>query len=534
MRAKMYFLRNQKMELDSRLLEMQSTIVSLKDEQKAMESALEEKQNEIKILREARGTFGEENPEVIALTDSLKQKEDEIQDLRHHLEHPAKVWSVSTDDPSNPTPNLTASNDASQTSVIDESKQQGRFPDEVTSTKNWGNSTRGEDGSEHMLSNSRISENRSQDEYRNDNGTMIIENMGIKREEELQNSHQQDFTDTDAEAAGRSIEEEKNGHLKDGVETGTQEMNTANSGETKIHIGGKEVNTKDAETEMISKDDEQHEAARDEQPGKQENVSAGQNWNSQSTAKGGMKLEQATESGSAGTKVRGKHGHLSKRKGKRWTMLVKSRPLESNGRSEESEFENVRKQNSLKYAEDRWNIREGGATTNVEKAERVEGKTKSTRAGKALDSSNPTLLKHQLPENTGNLVHKVANGDTNDEVGGLLKRPRIFQDNQRIAKMTESTEGESHNVNSDGKKPNLDEATQKEAHDGGTQESTGSRDLNAEQEKAATKLKVPKNMEVADTQGDSESDNNEIFGNSTSSLEEDNEEYKEETDESEF
>jgi peptidoglycan hydrolase CwlO-like protein len=107
MKAKIYSLRTQKMELDRRILEKQSSIDSLKDEQRAVESALEEKQKEIKMLREKQIDPGKENPQVMALMESLKQKEAEIEDLKHRIEHPVKVWSVSTDDPSSPPVNLT-------------------------------------------------------------------------------------------------------------------------------------------------------------------------------------------------------------------------------------------------------------------------------------------------------------------------------------------------------------------------------------------------------------------------------------------
>ncbi|KAE8700492.1 hypothetical protein F3Y22_tig00110556pilonHSYRG00114 [Hibiscus syriacus] len=51
--AKIYYLRNQKMELDGRLMETLSRIDSLKDEQKAMESTLESGffTNKLKMLR---------------------------------------------------------------------------------------------------------------------------------------------------------------------------------------------------------------------------------------------------------------------------------------------------------------------------------------------------------------------------------------------------------------------------------------------------------------------------------------------------
>lgn len=82
--AKLYSLGTQKIELNNKLIEMRSTIGSLRDEQRALELAIDEKLNEI------------------------KRKESEIKDLRSSLQTPPKIWSVSSDDPSNQQVNLTA------------------------------------------------------------------------------------------------------------------------------------------------------------------------------------------------------------------------------------------------------------------------------------------------------------------------------------------------------------------------------------------------------------------------------------------
>ncbi|XP_031380783.1 uncharacterized protein LOC116195633 [Punica granatum] len=86
MRAKVYFLRTQKMELDSRVLEMQSTISSLKDEQRTMDLVLEEKRDEIKLLREEEMETGKTDLQGTSLKEILNQKDIEIADLKHQLE----------------------------------------------------------------------------------------------------------------------------------------------------------------------------------------------------------------------------------------------------------------------------------------------------------------------------------------------------------------------------------------------------------------------------------------------------------------
>ncbi|KAF5764557.1 hypothetical protein HanRHA438_Chr15g0705761 [Helianthus annuus] len=81
--AKLYSFGTQKIELTNKIMEMRSTIGSLKDEQRVLELAIDEKQNQI------------------------KQKESEIKDLKSSLQPPPKIWSVSSDDPSNREVNLT-------------------------------------------------------------------------------------------------------------------------------------------------------------------------------------------------------------------------------------------------------------------------------------------------------------------------------------------------------------------------------------------------------------------------------------------
>ncbi|KAM7498183.1 hypothetical protein LguiA_022597 [Lonicera macranthoides] len=124
MKSKLYSLQAQKTDLNSRILELQSTISSLKDEQKAMETALEEKQNELKFLREKEIDLNRESPQLTSLSNNLKQKEAEIEDLKNQHSSPVKVWSVSTDDPSNPPMNLTLAQNH-ETEVTENAERSG-------------------------------------------------------------------------------------------------------------------------------------------------------------------------------------------------------------------------------------------------------------------------------------------------------------------------------------------------------------------------------------------------------------------------
>ncbi|CAN4104915.1 unnamed protein product [Withania somnifera] len=108
MKSNIHWLATQKRDLDSTILEMKSIISSLKEEQRTIEAALEEKQSEIKMLREKHMEPKSDDSQVTLLFETLRQKEAEIEDLKHHLEFsPTKVWSVSADDTLNPVTNFT-------------------------------------------------------------------------------------------------------------------------------------------------------------------------------------------------------------------------------------------------------------------------------------------------------------------------------------------------------------------------------------------------------------------------------------------
>ncbi|KAK7404963.1 hypothetical protein VNO78_06052 [Psophocarpus tetragonolobus] len=82
MKGKIYTLRSQKMELSRTVGEMQSTLDSLKDEQKLMESAFVEQQKELRLMQEKASNVGQGGSEIVAIRDNLKHKEAEIEDLK--------------------------------------------------------------------------------------------------------------------------------------------------------------------------------------------------------------------------------------------------------------------------------------------------------------------------------------------------------------------------------------------------------------------------------------------------------------------
>jgi hypothetical protein len=78
-RAKLYALSNQKMELARTISEMKSTMNSLKDEQKLIESAFEEKQNELRMMQERRSNLGQRGSQRISSREYRKKKEADIE-----------------------------------------------------------------------------------------------------------------------------------------------------------------------------------------------------------------------------------------------------------------------------------------------------------------------------------------------------------------------------------------------------------------------------------------------------------------------
>jgi len=77
------------MELSRTVMEMQSTLDSLKDEQKLMETAFKEQQNELRLMQEKVDKVGQGGSQIVALgEENVKHKEAEIEDLKRSLENP--------------------------------------------------------------------------------------------------------------------------------------------------------------------------------------------------------------------------------------------------------------------------------------------------------------------------------------------------------------------------------------------------------------------------------------------------------------
>ncbi|GKU96548.1 hypothetical protein SLEP1_g9772 [Rubroshorea leprosula] len=400
MKAKMYSLRTQKMELDRRLLEMQSTIDSLKDEQKMMESTLEEKQNEIRMLREETTDSGHENLQVMTFMESLKQKESEIEDLKHRLELPARVWSVSTDDPSKPLVNLTSTRSLNQKEDTRDYARgrEGNQEHESTSSTDGLNTMKGEDAKESKSTDFREkeSEERAADGAEGKIGTtaaIYITGRDTQKPEILQ-------------------EDSRNGSVSGEVNKEASQY-TVTSGSQ----GAEEISS-DVSKVIINRGRQEQQTILTREPRKLEDLQGDQNKELQATTEGVMKLEiQDDLRSGTGSRSKGKHGHLSRSKGKKWRMLTRNRLLEKNLNSE---IDGV-----VRRRRDRARSREEGKTSSEGKIEGEEGERdeNTSLVKNEMDSADDKLLKGVAKENAVEV--KIASNDEMQEKNKVADKEEI-------------------------------------------------------------------------------------------------------------
>ncbi|KDO43787.1 hypothetical protein CISIN_1g039238mg [Citrus sinensis] len=362
MKVKLYSLRTQKMELDRRLLEMQSTIDSLKDEQKALESALEEKQNEIKMQREQIDA-SKENSQLIVLKEILKQREAEIKDLRHQLEYRVNVWSVSADDPSNPRKRINQNHSSSK-------EAGGRLHDSAK-FNDGENSTRIDDRSEKSVG-ATISREITVEP---------LEKQGISQDEGFKNG---------GGIQGKGINEGEG-----------KRKNIGNSTEQIVDDQATVLKPRDDSSEV--KGDLQHTITGEWESEKPEN-SQDEKQEVQTTSKGGMKLEVLDSR----TRLKGKHGHVNRTKGRRWRAMAKNRVSENNGASSMSS------RRFYRLDQDELRSRSEGqvSTEGLEKREGKETGENPQELSKAMDAK---LLKVN-PEDAKLMEKRDENADPNQQL----------------------------------------------------------------------------------------------------------------------
>ncbi|KAL3565729.1 hypothetical protein D5086_033775 [Populus alba] len=488
------------MELDRRQLEMQSTIDSIKDEQKIMESALEEKQNEIKMLREMNIDADKGNLQMADLIESLKQKEAEIDELKHHLEYPAKKWSVSTDDPSSPPINTTiSSNMVNEGNIeVDKSKEEEV---QLHETANDGNGldSRGNGG------------NSTSTNLEKQGDTAIVENasesrVGIADRREV--SEEKESQKLDGSRNGSSIGIDKNQDYENEssqekrASGAGEENNTSNATETIVSRIGRASKTADAHNDEKSRDREEQKFNLDGQP-ELENVQEAED--RQEPLRGGAKLEMVDNSRSRGKE---RYRHASRVRGKRSTVVARNRLLESR-----NDVNNVaEKTRNRKFP--------------MDDQGRLIYREEIT---KAVGSSETKSIEHQNHEDSKDLENKLGEDRTNQqmsEVHETMKRLPVAHDAKVLT--NGSLDGQLSNIRSNDRKQSLDEDQQQAR---GTEESRNSSNMNTkensdEQVKNISKHERQEQMEDSDV----EHETDDFTG--VSDL--DKEEYREETDESDF
>ncbi|CAI9754865.1 unnamed protein product [Fraxinus pennsylvanica] len=314
MKAKIYNLRTQKTKLNGRLSEMQSTISSLKDEQKALELAFQEMQNEAKIFKQKYGEVSDQNPQVIALSEILRQKEAEIEDLKRRLESHVKVWSVSTDDPSNSSVNLTAGTNLSTSGEI----KVNDIQDEN------GNMHESINHAERQNSTNDASNHRDQDEKRTENGMLVDvtrERTEEDKSEKIKGSQESGF------GYGK-IDVGKRNDPKDAANNQNEEnslqMGEKRKGENDTETTSEEQKPRNENSELQSTDGKELGTLADFGLSRRiPDFQGGENEESSVNHKGGMKLEMKRNSNNGRYTLREKHGHLKRTKGKRWRTIIK-------------------------------------------------------------------------------------------------------------------------------------------------------------------------------------------------------------------
>lgn len=213
------------MELARTIVEMQSTMDSLKDEQKLMESVFEEKENELRTMQEKGSNLGQGGgSEIFALTENLKQKEAEIEDLKRRLETPSvKTYPVSTDD----FPKIVTANNGTTEGQNEETDNDSKGKDENSreSAKYGGEGDKhitNEDASKSKLTEFRDGEAIAEikDEIR------INEELGKKNEDPQDSATAKDIEAEEVEdREKKTIGEEQQGQLENTTDGGRQDSN---------------------------------------------------------------------------------------------------------------------------------------------------------------------------------------------------------------------------------------------------------------------------------------------------------------------
>ncbi|KAI8551715.1 hypothetical protein RHMOL_Rhmol06G0208100 [Rhododendron molle] len=516
MREKLFSLETENRELDSKILEMQSTIASLQEEQRTIGSTLEEKQNEIKTLQAKEVETDKENGRVVALTETLRQKEDEIQDLKNRLENSNQVLPVSKDDSSKQAVNFSkteAWSEEHEASVVkqesgdERTKGAGESLNESTTYQEGDTSRsgegRGEEGRGLSDTNGGHSQNTTDDvqQQKISDTNEITEEYSKDDTDKVQGQKISDPNEMTGEHSENSSDEVQGEKVKDLQDSGMQEDKTnANKTETMANQGDK-LRTQDESTDNETTEGKANgigDVAEVENVGSQGDTSQQLVTN----ATGETKLEMADNSqDGAGYGVGAKHGNRYKELRDAELQKLDTRRNDQNADLEVKD-------------------------ESVQESENTEADG-NHRQGESMEVKNEDGVRLEGGEgnNSGNDVEKaVVFADENGKGGNN-------DVNQQIEKVQE---GEHENF----EKPNGTAADADEQKSDVIQQQSGGNDDSAVQQKTETRdgdkadhnSEEAEAMEVAEKIQDAETDH---FRESRDEAEEDNE-SEEETDELEF
>lgn len=324
-KTKVNTLRTQKRGLDNRMLEMQTTISSLREEQKTIELVLEDKQNEIKLMRERYTEIS--NPQAKGLSEIIMQKKSEAEDLKNRLEIPVKVWSVSTDDPSNASVNLHSKISLSQRdgTHVNEGKEVTAELNESTKNNVADNSTEHADSRRSESANNK-NELAAQGEHRGKN-----EGENVESREQIQkvdnskpkyrNTYPGERTDEDE---GKNINKSLTGEA-----LGMQENNNSAKAEAIMNHHREVQHPRSVINEGETTGDKGLQATGIGQQVETSNTRGAENKNSGSSYKGATKLEMPNSPQIGQHKLDG-NGYLKKTKRKRWNIINRSKESKRN------------------------------------------------------------------------------------------------------------------------------------------------------------------------------------------------------------
>ncbi|KAK4727393.1 hypothetical protein R3W88_032310 [Solanum pinnatisectum] len=409
MKSKMQWHRMQKSDLESRIMEMRSTISSLKDEQRIIEVALEEKQDEIKMLREKLTEMNSEESQAKLLSESLQQNESKS-------DIPVKVWSVSVDDPSNPAINFTTKAAGTKEATggeTEELHESIKRNDQKSSMENIhrNTTTQGEDrgqaqdgeGSADWRSYTGEQELTIAQEDVSDNiSSTVFQTLDGKRET------------ADSSKTGEIFLEEKR------YDNGDSSVETINhSGQVQKH--SKEVGAIDAT------DWKEHGAAI----GGDFADSQGNNQESGRKYKDGMKLEMKEIYKSTDTS-RVKQEQIRKTKGKSRRIIAKSKVTESGASTEKRGVVSMRNRKFFKeLQESATNERVGGSKQ--EKHKHKQEKSMKTDSRNKYGPEDRMIGMTYKPQRFKNLEEVLGNQVRSEPEQKLdLARQRMQDDNSNL------------------------------------------------------------------------------------------------------